>query len=103
MEMEIDYYEFDPVEYNGKTVYGFGCPAVVEYASYEDSWDYPLASQGSRRETFVDIRCFHLTLSVSDEHGEPIYEDDDDVPADLRAIYTDMFDSVAEELVKEKS
>jgi len=100
-EIEIEY-EFDPIVYNGKTLYAMAVPAFVEYSTQRDSWDYPLASAGTRHEDAVEIQWFDLTLSIVDENGDTIYEDDDEIPDDLRTIYNEMFDQVVEELVQEK-
>jgi hypothetical protein len=99
-EIEIEY-EFDPVEYNGKKLYAMALPAFVEYSTQRDSWDYPLASAGTRYEDTVEIEWFELVLSIVDENGDTIYEEDDEVPDDLRSIYNEMFDKVVEELVQE--
>jgi len=84
-------------------VYGFACPVIIDYSVTRDSWDYPLASAGTRYEDSIEVECVTLVLSVTDESGEPIYEDDEDVPNDLRSIYMDMFEDCAEELVKERT
>ena len=100
MEIEIDYYELPPIEYNGKTLYGF-TSLDVEYDVEIDSWDYPLASVGSRSEKSIVVESFEPCFSVTDESGEEIF-DDTNIPNDLRNMYIEILDEVVEDLVHGK-
>lgn len=88
--MEIDYYEFKPVEYNGMKLFAFAS-ATIEYDISIDSIDYPLASAG--RRTIRDINIIDIDLrvnSITDENGSVIFLEDE-IPTDLYRILFTMF------------
>lgn len=101
MEIEINDYEFPTIEYKGNTVHG-RADAIVSYHLEVESWEYPIASAGTRYEDSVKIQSFELCISVADDGGDLIYETDEDVPNDLRKIYYLLFKEVVEDLVSER-
>ena len=101
MEIELNDIDFDPVTIDGKTYYAVG-DAVVDYTLLRDSWDYPLASAGTRYEDVAEIEGFDLYLVVTDEEGNDLFDDNEEsVPAEIRKHFVKQFDLKVEEMVNE--